>query len=187
MRLAALVAAAVLLAAACRPEGVTVVPESELPGDVYGSLPPTPDVVEEIPTEGRVYLVGEGVRVRLRARTETLQPTASSVQEALMLALLGSAPEPGRALSSEIPEGTRLRGIEVDGTVATVDFSSEFGRGTGQSLALRLAQVVYTLTEEPTNVIGVRLEIDGFPEPVAEPDRPANRGDFREFAPQEAT
>jgi hypothetical protein len=184
MRLAALVAAAALLAAACRPEGVTVVPESELPGDVYGSLPPTPDVVEEIPTQGRVYLVRDG---RLRARTETLQPTASSVQEALMLALLGSAPESGRALSSEIPGDTRLRGIEVDGTVATVDFSSEFGRGTGQSLALRLAQVVYTLTEEPTNVIGVRLAIDGFPEPVAEPDRPANRGDFREFAPQEAT
>jgi Sporulation and spore germination len=183
MRLAAVVATAAFLAVACRPEGVTVVAESELPGDVYGSLPPTPDVVEEIPTEGRVYLVRGG---RLRAKTETLQPTTSSVQEALMLALL-AAPEAGRALSSEIPEGTRLRGIEVDGTVATVDFSSEFGRGTGQSLALRLAQVVYTLTEEPTNVIGVRLEIDGFPEPVAEPDRPANRGDFRVFAPQEAT
>jgi Sporulation and spore germination len=183
VRLATLVAAA-MLAVSCRPEGVTVVPELELPGDVYGSLPPTPDIEEEIPTEGRVYLVRDG---RLRARTETLQPTASSVQEALMLALLGSAPEPGRALSSEIPEGTRLRGIEVDGTVATVDFSSEFGRGTGQSLALRLAQVVYTLTEEPTNVIGVRLAIDGFPEPVAEPDRPANRGDFREFVLQGAT
>jgi hypothetical protein len=185
MRLAAIVATAALLTVACRPEGVTVVPESELPGDVYGSLPPTPDVEEEIPTEGRVYLVRND---HLRATTETLQPAAaSSVQEALMVALLSSAPEPGRALSSEIPEGTRLRGIEVDGTIATVDFSSEFGRGTGQSLALRLAQVVYTLTEEPTNVIGVRLAIDGFPEPVAEPDRPANRGDFREFAPQEAT
>jgi hypothetical protein len=181
VRLVVILAAAVFLTVACRPEGVTVVPDSELPGEVYGSPPPTPAVEEEIPPEGRVYLVrGDD----LRAMTETLQPTASSVEEALILALLGSGSEPGRGLASEIPEGTRLRGIEVDGTVATVDFSSEFARGTGQSLALRLAQVVYTLTEAPSNIIGVRLEIDGFPDPVAEPDRPANRGDFREFAPQ---
>jgi Sporulation and spore germination len=182
VKLVAILAAAVFLTVACRPEGVTVVPESELPGDVYGSPPPTPAVEEEIPPEGRVYLVrGE----HLRAMTRTLQP-ANSVQEALMVALLSSAPAPGRELSSEIPEGTRLRGIEVDGTVATVDFSSEFARGTGQSLALRLAQVVYTLTED-SNIIGVRLEIDGFPDPVADPDRPANRADFREFAPQGST
>jgi spore germination protein GerM len=175
---------AALLVASCRPEGVTIVAGSDLPSEVYGSPEATPAVTPEeaLPNRATVYLVRDG---RLQPVPRTLQrDVAASLQEALMVALLTSAPLPRRGISSEIPEITRLLGVDVEGRVATVDLSSEFGQGTGESLALRLAQVVYTLTEEPSNVIGVRLEIDGFPEPVVEPDRPTNRGDFREFAPQ---
>jgi sporulation and spore germination protein len=179
MRRTSVMIAAVLLAGACRPEGVTVLSESELPSEVYGSPRPTPSPSpQEIPDEGTVFLVKDG---RLHPQIETLQPLETP-QEALLIALLAAQPQ-GRGVISEIPRRTRLNEVEVDGTVATVDLSTEFEQGTGQSLALRLAQVVYTLTQQP-GIVGVRFEIDGAPEPVFDPDHPASRGDFREFAPQ---
>jgi hypothetical protein len=177
------VAACVLvlaLGAACRPEGVTLVSEADLPADVYGSPRPTPSPSpQEIPAEGTIFLVKDG---RLRSQTATLQPGAGSLQEALLIALL-AGPQ-GRNVTSEIPPRTRLLQIEVDGTVATVNLSSEFEAGSGQSLALRIAQVVYTLTEQPSGILGVSFEIDGVPAPVTEPDHPVSRADYREFAPQ---
>jgi Sporulation and spore germination len=180
------VAACVLVLAlgtACRPEGVTLVSEADLPADVYGSPRPTPSPSpQEIPLEGTVFLVKDG---RLRPQTVTLQPTVPSLQEALLVALLAPRPQ-GRNVTSEIPSRTRLIEIEVDGTVATVNLSSEFEAGSGQSLALRIAQVVYTLTEQPSGILGVSFEIEGVPEPVTEPDHPVNRADYREFAPQDS-
>jgi hypothetical protein len=175
---------AMTFVSACRPEGVTVLSDAELPSDVYGSPQPTPDASpEQVPRRGTVYLVRDG---RLVAQRVPLQ-RAESLQEALMIALLSASapPQPRRGPTSEIPELTQLVDIEVDGTVATVNLSPEFERGPAESLALRLAQVVYTLTEEPSQVIGVRLEINGIPEEVrSDVDRPAFRSDFREFAPQ---
>jgi hypothetical protein len=168
------------LGAACRPEGVTLVSEADLPADVYGSPRPTPSPSpQEIPEEATIFLVKDG---RLRSQTAALQPGAGSLQEALLIALL-AGPQ-GRNVTSEIPPRTRLLQIEVDGTVATVNLSSEFEAGSGQSLALRIAQVVYTLTEQPSGILGVSFEIDGVPEPVTEPDHPVSRADYREFAPQ---
>jgi Sporulation and spore germination len=183
MRRTAAILALIALVSACRPEGVTVLSDTELPADVYGSPQPTPDASpEQVPGRGTVYLVRQG---RLVDHQVTLQPE-ESLHEALMVALLSasSPPQPRRGPRSEIPELTRLLDIEVDATVATVNLSPDFQRGPAESLALRLAQVVYTLTEEPSDVIGVRLEINGIDEPVVETDRPAFRSDFREFAPQ---
>ena len=177
------VAACVLvlaLGAACRPEGVTLVSEADLPADVYGSPRPTPSPSpQEIPAEGTIFLIKDG---RLRPQTVQLPPV-DTLQEALLFALIGARPQ-GRNVTSEIPPRTRLLQIEVDGTVATVNLSSEFEAGSGQSLALRIAQVVYTLTEQPSGILGVSFEIDGVPEPVTEPDHPVSRADYREFAPQ---
>jgi Sporulation and spore germination len=171
------------LGAACRPEGVTLVSEADLPSDVYGSPRPTPSPEPpEIPDEGTVFLVRND---RLHPQTETLQGPVQSLQEALLIALFAAQPQ-GRGVVSEIPRRTRLIGVDVEGTVATVDLSSEFEQGTGQSFALRIAQVVYTLTHD-SGIVGVRFEIEGSPEPVFDPDHPASRGDFREFAPQGAT
>ena len=183
MRRAAAILVLIPLVSACRPEGVTVLSDTELPADVYGSPQPTPDASpEQLPRQGTVYLVRQSQLVDQRVPLQR----AESLQEALMVQLLSasSPPQPRRGPRSEIPEFTQLLGIEVDGTVATVNLSPEFSRGSGESLALRLAQVVYTLTEEPSDVIGVRLEINGIDEPVVETDRPAFRSDFREFAPQ---
>ena len=168
------------LSAACRPQGVTLVSDTELPADVYGSPRPTPSPSpQDIPEEGTVFLVREG---RVHPQTETLQGPVQSLQEALLIGLLAAQPQ-GRGVLSEIPRRTRLIDVEVEGAVATVDLSSEFEQGTEQSLALRIAQVVYTLTQGP-GIVGVRFEIEGVPEPIFDPDHPATRGDLREFAPQ---
>jgi Sporulation and spore germination len=184
-RLAGVLTLAVL-AVACRNPSVTLIPESELPADVYGSPEPTPTLEAELPRKGIVYLVrGE----RLVPVERTLQGVAASLPEALMLALLQG---PRKKNSTNIPLDTRLNDIEMQGTVAYVDLSSEFERpGTRRELALRIAQVVYTLTEDPSPAAAVRFLIDGVEtnvigeEALASVARPVARGDYPQFAPPE--
>jgi hypothetical protein len=70
-------------------------------------------------------------------------------------------------IGTQIPEGTRLLGLDVADGIATVDLSGDFASGdiTGderESWAIRLAQVTYTLTQFPT-VESVRFLVDGKP------------------------
>jgi hypothetical protein len=182
VKLAAVLAVMAVLAGACRSEGLTLLSESDLPEDVYGSPAPTPAEEPEIPEEGTVYLVrGE----RLVARTESLQPgVADSLAEALMLALItASAPRKPR-ITNEIPERTRLNEVRIEGPVATVDLSSEFeGAAPEEQRTLRIAQVVYTLIQEGTDITAVRISIDGVPQQLKTPDLAVTRGDYRGVAP----
>jgi sporulation and spore germination protein len=187
-RLAAAVAVA-LLAAACRQEGLTILRESELPVDVYGSPRPTPTETSDVlPKEGKVYLVKHE---RLQARSRPLQAgsgVAGSLPEALLLALI--QPPQGRKLTTAIPADTRLNEVQIQGTIVTVDLSAEFETAAPQgSQALRIAQVVYTLTQDGTGILGVRFAIDGIlrnvigGERLTQLDHPATRFDYRQFAP----
>ena len=179
-RLAGLVAALIL--AGCAQQGLTLIPESDLPDDVYGSPPPAPEP-EKIPANGTIYLVG---RRHLEATTVRLQPVLNSAEEALLVALFQQSPP-----ATEIPEGTRLNGVQVSGGIATVDVSGDFERAAPpRSQALRIAQVVYTLTEEATGIVSVRFEIDGVPQQAiggaqlgAIPG-PVSRADYEDFAPR---
>jgi hypothetical protein len=173
------------LLAGCGGQGVTILPSSELPPDVYGSPAPTPSP-EALPRRGTVYLVRSA---RLHPVPRPLPGTARTVGEAMLLALLGAQEDP--RIQSAIPSDTRLNDIEVEGPVATVDLSAAFERaGSRRSLALRIAQVVYTLTEEPTGILGVRFAIDGLPRAVIGGveltvlDRPVNRSDYSQFEPR---
>jgi germination protein M len=70
-------------------------------------------------------------------------------------------------IGTQIPEGTTLLGVDIDGDVATVDLSSEFASGDidndeRESWAIRLAQVTYTLTQFPT-IESVRFLVEGKP------------------------
>lgn len=180
MRLSALAAVALLLLGACRSEGLTLLPETELPRDVYGSPGPTPVETSELPEEGIVHLVrGE----RLQPRTRTLQPISDSLAEALILALI-PPPREGGKVTTAIPANTRLNEVRVEGRVATVDLSSEFEGAAPQEVqALRIAQVVYTLTQEGTGITAVKIAIDGIPQQLAVTDRPVTRADYLRFAP----
>lgn len=174
-----------LLLAGCGGEDVTILSSPDLPADVYGSPPPTPSP-EALPRQGTVYLVRSA---RLYPVPRPLPGTARTVGEAMLLALLGAQEDP--RIRSAIPSDTRLNDLEVEGAVATVDLSAAFERaGSSRSLGLRIAQVVYTLTEDPTGILGVRFAIDGLPRAViggvelTPLDRPVNRSDYVQFEPR---
>ena len=96
--------------------------------------------------------------------------------------------EQAAAVGSQIPAGTQLLGLNVDNGVATVDLTSEFESGGGSaSMNMRIAQVVYTLTQFPT-VKGVLFQLDGQRVDVLGGegvivDQPVTRKDYRSLLP----
>lgn len=186
-RAAALAVVAAVTLLGCGRPGVTIVPEAELPADVYASpvATPTTAATPQVPESGRVYMVRRG---KLRAIERPLPGggVATSLPAALLLALF-QAP-PGKQLDTAIPPNTRLISVSVDGSTARVDLSSEFERGaTGEELQLRVAQVVFTVTEDP-RVSSVAISIDGEPRTVPSPRgvllaRPVSRDDYAAFGP----
>jgi len=184
--LLAVPALCVVLLTGCRGPAVTVIPKSELPQDVYSPRPsPSPTVGQELLRTGTVYMVSKG---RLIGVSRKL-PSAPSQLEALLAALLEGPPEGVRAASA-IPPGTRAIDVGVVGSVATVDLSQEFKRGAARrTLVIRVAQIVYTLTEDP-EVLSVVFAFEGTPAPVISGDervleRPVGRMDYARFAPAE--
>jgi Immunoglobulin-like domain of bacterial spore germination/Sporulation and spore germination len=99
---------------------------------------------------------------KLFVTTRTVPATTGIGQAALDRMLAGpSAAEYAAGLRSRIPAGTTVRGVRISAGIATVDLSSSFESAASPSaMPLRIAQVVYTLTQFPT-VTGVRFAIDG--------------------------
>jgi germination protein M len=113
-------------------------------------------------------------------------PQTEAVGAAAMTALLAgpNTQELGAdpAMYSWIPSGTRFLGLTITAGVATVDLSTEFqAGGDTESVAGRMAQVVYTLTQFPT-VHGVRFEFEGVP-PKTVFIGELGRADFTELLP----
>jgi hypothetical protein len=108
-----------------------------------------------------VYLT-QGEKIGVARRTV---PATTAVAAAAMTELLAGPNEAERAagLGTAIPTGTDLIDVAVAGGVATVDLGGAYDDGGGTlGMSLRLAQVVYTLTQFPT-VDAVRFRIDGAP------------------------
>lgn len=130
-----------------------------------------------------VYLTRKG---RLVATTRETQGE-TTLDGALELLLAGpSAEEAKTGIGSAIPAGTSVIAVSRDyGNHAIVDLSREFANGEADR-GLRVAQVVYTLTEIPgvDSVIvyigGKRVERFG---PMKDLLRPQVRADYRDFAP----
>jgi hypothetical protein len=117
-------------------------------------------------------------------RTHAATPRVAT---AALKALLAGPTRAERAvvLRTEIPPGTRLLGVSVANGVAQVDLTSDYEAGAGsRSLQLRLAQVVYTLTQFPT-VTRVRFAIEGTPVSGSGIglDHPVGRGTYKALAP----
>jgi hypothetical protein len=121
----------------------------------------------------------------LRSHTATRR-----VATAALRALLAGPTHTERAdgIETEIPPTTRLLDVSIASGVAKVDLTSDYENGAGsRSLQLRLAQVVYTLTQFPT-VKRVRFEIDGSPVNVFSSsgivlDHPVGRSAYKSLAP----
>ena len=95
--------------------------------------------------------------------TERTVPATATVGRAALDGLLTgpSAAEYAAGLRSQIPAVTTLRGVRISAGTATVDLSSSFGSAASPpAMPLRIAQVVYTLTQFPA-VTGVRFEVNG--------------------------
>ncbi len=116
---------------------------------------------------------------RLVEALRTHAPTRQVATAAVNALLSGpSRSERSAGILSEIPGGTRLLGVAIANGVARVDFSSEYESGaSSRSLQLRLAQVVYTLTQFPT-VSAVRFSVDG----TAVNDRAVGRSAYKGLA-----
>ena len=173
------------LLAACSPTtgdlgSVATPPSSQQPSLEAPTGEPTPGVTQPVESPGPTP-TGSGGTTTVRAYfflgsfvdnaglVPVLReiPKTQAVGAAAMAALLagpndeelGARP----AMYTEVPEGTRFLGLEINDGIATVDLSREFETAGGSATALgRLAQVVYTLTQFPT-VDGVKFKMDGQP------------------------
>ena len=117
-------------------------------------------------------------------------PKTQKVGAAAMKALLEgpTAAEKQAGMFSSIPEGTTFLGLEIENGIATVDLSKEYASGGGSlSMMMRLAEVVFTLTQFPT-VDGVDFKLDGQPITVLGGegiiiDHPMRRTDYEDMSP----
>ena len=137
---------------------------SPAPTALAPSPAPTGDPTAAAQTDLRVYLFApdQGGQSRL-VPVERSVPTTVAVARAAILALLAGPSATEGDLSTMIPTGTKLLGINLEAGVATVDLSGTFESGGGSASMLgRLAQLVYTATQFPT-VSTVQLRLDGAP------------------------
>lgn len=126
---------------------------------------------------------------KICATARTL-PKTQQVGAAAMNALLEgpTAAELEWDLVTSIPEGTTFLGLSIEDGVATVDLSKEYASGGGTlSMLMRLAEVVFTLTQFPT-VDGVNFKLDGKPIDVLGGeglilDHPMSRADYEDLSP----
>lgn len=195
LHLALATLAVALFAAACgggEPSGETTAAsggtETVSPPTTGGETE-TGETETELPAEtitlSVYFLRGEKIGVAHHQVPKT-QAVGRAALEQLLAGPTDAEAEAG--LHSEIPAGTELLDLAIEGGIATVDLSGEYDDGGG-SLAMftRLAQVVYTLTQFPT-VEGVVFELDGelvevFSGEGIVLEGPQTRGDYEDVTP----
>jgi hypothetical protein len=137
---------------------------------------------DEVPV--RVYFArDEGVATAGR------DVVAPAVARGAINGLLGGpeAAETAIGMDTEVPEDTELLGLDVEDGEATIDLTSEFASGGGSlSMQLRVAQVVFTLTQfDSIDTVTVHLDgeaVDGIGgEGVPADD--LTRADFQDVTP----
>jgi germination protein M len=117
-------------------------------------------------------------------------PKTQQVGAAAMKALLEGPTEIEKqgGMWSSVPKGTTFLGLDIKDGIATVDLSKEYSSGGGSlSMMMRLAEVVFTLTQFPT-VEGVNFKLDGKPIDVLGGegiiiDHPMSRADYEDMSP----
>ena len=175
MRRFALPLAVALLLAGCGGEGQTAAPATTVE---TATAPPQIDTVsgtETVPqdvTSFGVYFLREG-KVAPAYRTV---PQTEAVGTAALEALLAgpTADETSLGLTSTVPVGTELEGLDVKDGIATVDLSPEFGPLRDPvEVAENLAQITFTLTQFST-IQRVWVAVQG--EPIGSQAEPLTRG-----------
>jgi germination protein M len=118
----------------------------------------TETIAEDVTSFGVYFFRGEKVAPAYRSVSQT-EAVGTAALEALLAG--PTADETGLGLTSTIPAGTKLLGLDVNEGVASVDLSPEFEAGGGSlSMMGRLAQLTFTLTQFPT-IEGVWVAVQG--------------------------
>jgi hypothetical protein len=154
------------------------------------SATPTPSPTSEPggATSVKIYLFMDEKLVPVRRQIEATVAVGRAALNALFEGPTDKEAAASPPLTTAVPDGTILLGLDIADGLATVDLSREFESGGGSaSMSGRLAQVVYTLTQFPT-VDRVAFELDG--EPVTAfsgegivLDGPTTREDYEAFLP----
>lgn len=161
--LAILVLVVALFAAACADDDPETSGAGTTPAPEGTTESPSAEPSEEpiAFTEIELWFVRpDGVSVTVRE-----VPEEERIGTRAMTELLNgpSALDAETEMTTAIPEGTTLLGLDISEGTATVDLSDEFDDGGGSaSMLARVAQVVYTLTQFPT-VEAVAFEMEGDP------------------------
>ncbi len=181
-----LLMAALLLLSSCRctpkqqasTEPTQTVPPTSTPPVVSPTTTPEPTsppaviptaVPEPVPkpptgpgTRVRIYLT-RGEKLGVAGRSVPAGVTGIARSAVTQLLAAPSAKDRSYGLGTSIPSGTKLLGLTIGSGIATVDLSKRFESGGGSlSMRMRVAQVVYTLTQFPT-VRRVAFRLDGKP------------------------
>lgn len=176
----------------------SMVTSTTRPATTTTAAPTTTAVTTTVPTEMSVivYLLVDEIEEGgggpyLLPVHRTASSSESVIAEAVTQLLAGPTTdeETGTpALSTAIPDGTELLGVDLDDGVATVDLSGEFDDGGGSfSMTARLGQLVYTVTRFP-EVESLSLHLDGEPVEVFSSEglmleAPQTRDDYVDLLP----
>lgn len=163
-----------------------------VPSDSSSMAPPSSSSTAPGTDESGVVIIyllrGEKVGVAHRA----VSGDRSGETRAALEELVGRPTdrESTAGLTTQVPQGTEILDFKIDESgLATVDLSSSFESGGGSlSMSARLAQVVFTATQEPV-VTGVELLIDGERLEALGGEgllveHPTSRTDFASFMPE---
>lgn len=164
----------------------TTTPSSPSPsGDPSPS--PTPTGTSSGGTLTVEVWLTQGEHLYLATRTQ--EATVAVGRAALTQLLAGpTSEELGVGVGTAIPVGTELVDLNISDGVATVDLSGAYDDGGGSlSMRMRLAEVVYTITQFPS-VQGVNFQLDGkavtaFSGEGVVLDRPQTRADYEDLLP----
>jgi germination protein M len=149
---------------------------------------PTPTSEPSGATSVKVYLFMDEKLVPVRRQIDATRAVGRASLNALFEGPTDKEAAASPPLTTSIPDGTILLGLDIADGLATVDLSREFESGGGSaSMFGRLAQVVYTLTQFPT-VDRVAFKLDGEPVTVFSGegivlDGPSDRMDYETFLP----
>ena len=161
---------------------------SEPPAESEAPATPEPTEAPSGATSVKIYLFMDEKLVPVRRQVDETRAVGRAALNALFEGPTAEESAASPPLTTSIPDGTILLGLDIADGLATVDLSREFESGGGSaSMFGRLAQVVYTLTQFPT-VKQVAFQLDGEPVTVFSGegivlDEPSDREDYEAFLP----
>ena len=195
------VALALILVACSRGTEVSVLARDELPPELYGeSVQPQTD---ERTVRASLYFIrtneiGVPLSPPRLAKIERESEPSTLPEIEIVMDLLLTNPTTNPAdneptvrtaipISEETSQDTELLSISVEEGLADVNLSAQFESAESELLQLmRIAQVVYTLTEL-SEVDAVRFSIHGATQPVVDQDgmthETVTRAQYSQFAP----